>query len=140
MTSHIQLNAIKQGVWVDTLLPSIKEKIATFFLLYNAPTLSINITNQSVQRLALIYGLSKKGKRNKQAILQTQLKTTTFFDPVFHKDDFYPLLTGLLKFHYHTISIDWKDSIEVSKVINYEMNIGGNFFLQNKSFIGAPQI
>ena len=129
MTQHIQLNAIKQGVWVDRLLPAIKEKISKQFQLSTISS-SIKITNHLVQRMALIYGLSQKQERSKTAIAQVLLKNTTYFATLFHNDEFYPLLTGLLKLHYHTLPIDWNNTVEVSKILNYEMEQGSRILLE----------
>ena len=129
MTQPILLNTIKQGVWIDNSLPLLKEKISQQFQLSPAHS-AIKVTNHLAQRMALIYGLSLKQKRQQTSIDQIQLKNTTYFATLFHSNDFYPLLTGLLKLQYQAMEIDWENAVLVSKILNYEMKQGSKVLLE----------
>ena len=128
---NFQLNTIKQGVWVDTEQAILKEKLAAFFLLPEDPQPAIRITNHLVNRMALIAGLSSNSPREEAAINQITLKSTTFFDTLFYKDGFHPLITALLKIHYQSLTIDWDNKVELSKVVNYEMERGVAYLLKD---------
>ena len=132
MNNDLQLNTIKQGVWVDTEQTILKEKLASFFLLPEAPQPAIRITNHLVNRMALIAGLSSTIPRQEAAIKQINLKSTAFFDTLFYKDGFHPLITALLKIHYQSLDIDWDNKVELSKVVNYEMERGVAYLLEGK--------
>jgi len=133
MTQPILLNTIKQGVWIDNSLPLLKEKISRQFQ-WSPTHSSIKVTNHLAQRMALIYGLSLKQQRKQAFINQIQLKNTTYFATLFHNDDFYPLLTGLLKLQYQAIKIDWENAVMVSKILNYEMKQGSKVLLELDTF------
>jgi len=130
MKNNLELNAIKQGVWVDTQQTLLKEKLATFFLLSEAPQPAIRITNHLVNRMALIAGLSSTSPRQESAVKQVNLQSSTFFDTVFYKDGYHPLITALLKIHYQSLNIDWENKVELSKVVNYEMERGVAYLLE----------
>jgi len=101
MNNDLQLNTIKQGVWVDTEQTILKEKLASFFLLPEAPQPAIRITNHLVNRMALIAGLSSTIPRQE-------------------------------KIHYQSLTIDWDNKVELSKVVNYEMERGVAYLLEGK--------
>jgi len=130
MKNKLQLNTIKQGVWVDTQQAILKEKLAAFFLLPDDPQPAIRITNHLVNRMALIAGLSSTMPREEAAIKQVNLKSTTFFDTLFYKDGYQPLITALLKLHYQPLSVDWDNKVELSKIVNYEMERGVVYLLE----------
>lgn len=132
MKNKLELNTIKQGVWVDTQQDKLKEKLAAFFLLPEAPQPAIRITNHLVNRMALIAGLSSTIPREEAAIKQVNLKSSTFFDTVFYKDGYHPLITALLKIHYQSLPIDWENKVELSKVLNYEMERGAAYLLEGE--------
>lgn len=133
MKNYIQLNSIRQGVWTDQELILLKEKIRTIFQMEISTSTqsTIKITNHLLQRLALLTGLSRKGQRDLEKIEEIKLKAATYFETTFHSNEIYPLLTALLKLHYQKFNIDWNNSIETSKIINYEMEEGVKILLNS---------
>ena len=131
MKNNLYLNSIKQGSWTDKELPLLRKKLEIYFQLPAANTSQtpIKITNHTLQRLALMAGLSIQEARNKEAIHAIKLKSAIYFDKLFHADEFYPLLTATLKVHYQQVDMDWENAAEVSKLINFEMERGAKFLL-----------
>jgi type IV secretory pathway VirB4 component len=101
---------------------------------YFDDTKPVAITNNLIQRLALIAGLTLNYKRdyklveNEDMILKTKLH-----DTVFSKNNFMPLWTALLKIRYKEFDIDWETSAIQSRIISYEIIKGAEHLLKNNN-------
>ncbi len=100
---------------------------------YSSDIQSVNITNNLVQRLALIAGLSLDYKRNLSEIEKEHLNMRVkLHDTVFTKNNFSALWTALLKIRYRKINIDWNSTGIQSRIISYEMLKGAEYLINEK--------
>ena len=89
-------------------------------------------SNNLMQRLALMAGLSLENKRSLELINEVKLNPSSHLhDTVFTRNNLSNLWSALLKVRYNNFQIDWENTPLKSKVINYEMIEGANFLLEN---------
>jgi len=133
----IQLSSIRQVVNLhDTILP-LKNKVETKLNLenYSENVKPVSISNNMVQRLALLTGLSQTTKRNFSEIEKIKLNSSGnhYHETTFTKNNLSQLISALLKIRYKDHEIDWNENPLKSKIINYEILSGIDFLMKGNN-------
>ena len=120
----IKFSGIRQAEEVQALVPAFKQQLEARLNLpeYRGPDArTVVLTNNLLQRLALLAGLSLSTPPRDPAAQHALRLTSTFHDTVFSKNDLQALYSGLLKLRYAAQDIDWETPNVRDRVINYEM-------------------
>ncbi|MBP7497614.1 MAG: ATP-binding protein [Bacteroidales bacterium] len=100
---------------------------------YSTEIKPLQVSNNLMQRISLMAGLSLHSRRNLKLINEIKLTSNQHFhDTVFTRNDYTHLWTALLKIRYNDIVIDWDNLPLKSKVINNEMIEGAKYLLNTE--------
>ena len=99
---------------------------------YRADTKPVVLTQNLVQRLALMAGLSQPGPRLADAAGSLRLPSM-FHDTVFSRGDFQALFSALLKLRYPP-DTDWETPTVRDRILNHEM-LRGITYLQDPNHL-----
>lgn len=128
----ISLVNIRPAEHTDLILNKLKQKIETELNLtrYSEGIKSVFLTNNLVQRISFMVGLSLTYNRNIDFLEEYKLTANHFHDTVFSRNNLSDLYSALLKLRYNNYEIDWNNTSIKSKIINHEMINGANYLLK----------
>ncbi len=118
------------------LINELKDKLEKRINLtqYSSDLQPVSTSNNLIQRLALIAGLSLGYQRNLQEIESTPFNIRVkLHETVFSKNNFSSLWTALLKIRYHKTNINWNTPGVLSRIMSYEMFRGAQYLLHEKN-------
>ena len=132
---EIKLINIRQAEELSQLIFDLKDKIDERINLQNySPDIKpLQVSNNLMQRLSFMVGLSLNSRRNMKIINEIRLTSNQHFhDTVFTRNDFTNLWTALIKLRYKEQDIDWESIAVKSKLINHEMIEGAKYLLNSE--------
>ena len=134
--SVINLQNIRQSDGLLAELSDIKIKIENRINLerYSVNQKPASLANNKIMRICLMAGLSSKENRDIDAIEQIQLSKTSnrIFETLFTLNNLGTAYSALLKLRYHTLKVDWENSVLKSKIINAEILRGKEVLLKDE--------
>lgn len=130
---EVALHNIRQSEGlIDSLLP-LKQKIEKKLNLveYHKDTKHISLNNNLLQRLALAAGLSQNHTRSWSEIEKLSMDSLRIHETTFTKFDLQQMWSSLIKYRYNHLEIDWSVAANRSRVINYEMQQGLKYLMND---------
>lgn len=129
----IVLAHIRMAAGLNAYVTELKQAIEMRVNLSDYPdgTRPSTIFNNTVQRLALIAGLSLNHERDVSELEAIELQSSTFHDTVFSKGNYTSLWSALLSIRYP--DINGEDKRMVDQAVNNEMINGFKFLLKDKN-------
>jgi hypothetical protein len=101
---------------------------------YSSDIKSAIATNNLMQRLSLMAGLSLDNTRSMEKIEEVKLTGSSHFhDTVFTRNNLSYLWSALLKMRYQNLDIDWQNTPLKSKIISFEMVQGAKYLLSDNN-------
>lgn len=130
---EVALHNIRQSKGLLDSLQPLKEKIEKRLNLveYRKETKQIVVNNNLLQRLALSAGLALNHKRNWSDVENLTMESLRIHETTFTKFNLQQLWSGLIKYRYSHLEIDWSVAANRSRIINYEMYKGLEHLLED---------
>lgn len=132
---EVALNNIRQSEGLLEALNPLKQKIEKRLNLpeYRTDAKQIMLNNNLLQRLTLAAGLSLNHKRtlNEVEKVISSKSGLRIHETTFTKFDLLHLWSGLIKYRYNHLDIDWSVAVTRSRVINYEMLKGLEYLMDD---------
>ena len=124
----IYLSGIRAAELLSECLAHLKEQLEERLNLrqHTAGTRPASVSNNMVQRLSLMAGLSLTDERRLADIDAIRLISggNHIHDTTFNRNNLQNLWSALLKLRYQHVAVDWKNVALKSKIVNYEMMRG----------------
>jgi len=100
---------------------------------YTEGNKTITISGNQIMRICLLAGLSGNEPRDMETIEQLQLSKNSnrIFENLFTRFGLSITYSALLKLRYHSFTIDWSNTVLVSKIVNSEMLRGRDILLKS---------
>ncbi len=131
--SIIYLSSIRTAESLSEHIVHLKEQLEERLNLtrYSVGARPASVSNNMVQRLSLLAGLSLTDERHLQDIEAIRLISSGnhIHDTTFSRNNLQNLWSALLKLRYQHSPIDWENVAMKSKVVNYEMLRGCQYLL-----------
>lgn len=132
--STIYLSSIRTAEPLGERIAQLKEQLEERLNLsrHTPAARPVSVSNNMVQRLSLMVGLSLTDERPLSRIEALRLISSGnhIHDTTFSRNNLQTLWSALLKLRYQHISIDWENVAMKSKVVNYEMLRGCEYLLE----------
>lgn len=130
---EVALHNIRQSEGLLNALYPLKQKIEKRLNLkeYRKNTKHITLNNNLLQRLTLAAGLSLNHKRNWPEIESLSMDSLRIHETTFTKFNLQQLWSGLIKYRYHHLEIDWSVAANRSRIINFEMLKGLEYLMDD---------
>lgn len=135
MMEEIALHNIRQSEGlIDSLLP-LKHKIEKKLNLkeYRKEAKQLTLNNNLLQRLTLAAGLSQNHKRSWSDIEKVAMDSLRIHETTFTKFNLQVMWSSLIKYRYNHIDIDWSVAANRSRIINYEMQQGLKYLMDDNN-------
>jgi hypothetical protein len=131
--SIIYLSSIRTADNLSEHIAQLKEQVDERLNLtqYTAGVRPVSVSNNMVQRLALMAGLSLTDERRLPDIEALKLISSGnhIHDTTFSRNNLQNLWSALLKLRYQHLKVDWTSVTLKSKIVNYEMLRGCAYLL-----------
>lgn len=130
---EVALHNIRQSEGLLDELHPLKQKVEKRLNLskYRKETKHISVNNNLLQRLTLAAGLSLNHKRNWAEIEKLSIESFRIHETTFTKFNLHQLWSGLIKYRYNHLEIDWSVAANRSRVINFEMLKGLEYLMDD---------
>lgn len=131
--SIVYLSSIRTAEPLSERIVHLKEQLEERLNLnqHTAAARPVTVSNNMVQRLSLMAGLSLTDERRLPEIDAIRLISSGnhIHDTTFSRNNLQNLWSALLKLRYQHLTIDWDNVAQKSKVVNYEMMRGCDYLL-----------
>ncbi len=131
--SIIYLSSIRTAEPLSERVTLLKEQLEEQLNLgqHTTGARPVSISNNMVQRLSLMAGLSLNDERRLADIDAIRLISSGnhIHDTTFSRNNLQNLWSALLKLRYQHVTIDWENVAQKSKVVNHEMMRGCDYLL-----------
>lgn len=131
--SIIYLSSIRTAEPLSERITHLKEQLdERLNLRQHTPGVRpVSVSNNMVQRLSLMAGLSLTDERRLSEIESLKLISSGnhIHDTTFSRNNLQNLWSALLKLRYQGQSIDWENVAQKSKIVNFEMIRGCDYLL-----------
>jgi Helicase HerA, central domain len=98
---------------------------------YSGEQKAVLLSNNMLQRITFITGLSLSHERNLETIESIRFSSNHIHDTAFSRNNMQVLWSSLLKLRYQKHKIDWENNATKSRIVNHEMLAGCQFLLQS---------
>lgn len=133
--SIIYLSSIRTAEVLSERIAQLKEQVDERLNLSQHTTgvRPVSVSNNMVQRLALMAGLSQTNERKLNEIESLRLISSGnhIHDTTFTRNNLQNLWSALLKLRYQHVTVDWDNVSLKSKIVNHEMIQGCDYLLSN---------
>ena len=131
--SIVYLSSIRTAKSLGERITHLKERVEERPNLtqHTAGVRPVSVSNNMVQRLSLLAGLSLTDERRLPDIETIRLISSGnhIHDTTFSRNNLQNLWSGLLKLRYQHLTLDWENVVLKSKIVNYEMIRGCDYLL-----------
>lgn len=130
---EVGIHNLRQSEGLLSALQPLKQKIEKRLNLseYRKDAKPISLNNNLLQRISLSAGLSLNHKRNWAEIEQVSLDSLRIHETTFSRFSLQHLWSGLIKYRYNHLEIDWSVAANRSRVINFEMLKGLEYLMDD---------
>jgi len=130
--SSINFQHIRPIDNINDELSSLRIKIdqAVNLERYSDGQRSVSFSNTKTVRLCLLAALSDNSPRSLEDVENIQTIGSKIFETVFTFQNLSPIISALLKLRYHSLSVDWENTLLRSKIINAEILRGRDLLLK----------